>query len=739
MELQINHNKESMSVLTGIIVDVSGSMKRSISGKANGKGGSWARSIFNVVDKLIKHDVSSSNNVFAIGVGARKQETPLDLLNTVKKASPPYKESIRSKRDLLEETLTILENSGAPRVRTWAKMHVLLDCVKYSEVAMVLHMLKSEGSDFKRRFVFECLPEECREVKVTPANTTFGSGFGIAAGYFLGAATGPVGLLAASLIGAAVGAAGKHVKEKTKENYFEDQNANYQHQKTEREIREAIDKGMELAKDALDILNVSVMSVIPVQEAWDILHDCKGEEELTDKRVDELMETVEPHIYGRTPLMQAMMQSTELFAMSRFQRHDKLLFILSDGLPTDGYNPPLRELSELGVKIVCCYITDRNIFDPRRLYSIENVEWDDGAKFMFRMSSTITTQNIPRTIFVKRGWTVDITNNETRLFCQVNHPDTIDDVCDLARNVVCSQDALADALASVTLDVYVNKCNPKEDPRALTGFAAQRQEDGTCYANASAAVMHLSMHRIVGREGGYPEFIDLRDKIITGYGKDGANTLQVLQAFCPKCRLQCKNLGNDVLAAMKAITEKRPVVARFRLTEPEWELFSAFYRANPRGILSRSDLDIRQRWHGAELGGHAVVLTSYNSDGLRLMNSWGSEFADDGFFRVSSADVLGLEFIDVFWTLDNLWQSERDAFARYGAKKADEFMGKLRGLQQAAFRCPSCYNEAKVTQYSGNHSRVQCPCCRRSFQTKDGGEDLALNLYLTSLSYHDKK
>ncbi|KAL9986940.1 hypothetical protein ACROYT_G001158, partial [Oculina patagonica] len=262
---------------------------------------------------------------------------------------------------------------------------------------------------------------------------------------------------------------------------------------------------------------------------------------------------------------------------------------------------------------------------------------------MFRMSSTITTQEIPRTMFVKRGWKIDIDNNETRLFFQVNNPEIIKDVCDMAKNGVLSQDALSDILSSVDLDIYINQ--------ASEGFGAKKQHGGTCYANASAAVLHLAMKRIIGRDGGYPDFFELREKLIAEYGEDGARTIKVLKEICPRYRLQCKKV--DAVGAMKAVSAKRPVVVTFHLTGAQWDQFSKFYEENPKGILTRAYLDLKHH-SASKPGGHAVVLTSYDAESLRLMNSWGDDWADNGFFRVQNSDVLGLKFVDVFWTLNSL-------------------------------------------------------------------------------------
>jgi C1A family cysteine protease len=55
---------------------------------------------------------------------------------------------------------------------------------------------------------------------------------------------------------------------------------------------------------------------------------------------------------------------------------------------------------------------------------------------------------------------------------------------------------------------------------------------------------------------------------------------------------------------------------------------------------------------------------SYDDKSLRLLNSWGTNWADGGFFRVKDAKVLGLEFIDVFWNLEDLTDAENQAYLR---------------------------------------------------------------------------
>ncbi|KAJ8038526.1 hypothetical protein HOLleu_15975 [Holothuria leucospilota] len=473
--------------------------------------------------------------------------------------------------------------------------------------------------------------------------------------------------------------------------------------------------------------NVSVASsIFSVQKASNIVHGCVDEEQLTEFRIEELLKTVIPFIYGRTPLFRSLEQALEIFLDGRCRDHKKLLFVLSDGMPTDDRDKKqlFSKFRNADITVVSCFITRSHQVEPRRLHSVPGREWEDGAKFLFDFSSTIPTQLLPRTIFIKRGWKIDITNNETKLFLHVNHPDHIRDACDLARNVVCCQDALSDLLVSVSLDIYINQ--------STTGFPAQRQKGGTCYANASAAVLHMSMKRILGREGGYPDFNQLRQQLIDRYGEHGANTLGVLQMVCPHYRLRCREV--DMVGAMRAVTAKRPVVARFRLIDAEWDVFGEFYEKHPTSILTKSEIDISRRWPGIQTSGHAVVLTSYNSECLRLMNSWGADWGDMGFSRVQTAGVLGLEFFDVFWTEDDLTSSEKTYYAKHGSEVATKLMNSLTSLQFAEYQCPLCRQTSLVTEFKGQLLRAKCPKCHGEFRSDETGNISALNMYLTSLS-----
>lgn len=83
-------DKIRMATFTGVLLDVSGSMRQNAGDETNEKGGAWALSIFDVIDSLIKYDVSSDNHIFSVGVGANGSRPFFDVIKTVKEVKHIY-------------------------------------------------------------------------------------------------------------------------------------------------------------------------------------------------------------------------------------------------------------------------------------------------------------------------------------------------------------------------------------------------------------------------------------------------------------------------------------------------------------------------------------------------------------------------------------------------------------------------------------------------------------------------
>ena len=429
--------------LTGILLDVSWSMQKNIGSGIDEEGGPWAQSIFNVIDDLIEHELTSENRVFAIGVGA---ECPgKEIFDVIETLQPNQNTNRPATEDHINEILDILEGNGARNIRKWTcktDVKLIQNLLSDYMAKLTLQEFKSD-EQFVKKFVDEFLPRPCRDA--APTTPHAGVLFGLRK---VANGVGNATIWTASCFRSATREEIEEVVRKTKF-YLEDSSRVL---KTDVETSSKLESTPRILKDVgthsifsvqdapLILKDVGIHSIFSVQDVSRIIRRCVGEKglnELSKERKQELLKNVEPFIYGRTPLYESLEKAIELFEGDASKT--KLLFVLSDGLPTDGNNQDsikikqiTSKLREEKVNVVSCFISTSTNIDPKRLYNKIPPIWEPGgkgwvlgAKLMFSLSSKVSTQHLPRAILVKRGWTIDVGNNETKLFMQVNHPDNL--------------------------------------------------------------------------------------------------------------------------------------------------------------------------------------------------------------------------------------------------------------------------------------------------------------------------
>ncbi len=300
-------------------------------------------------------------------------------------------------------------------------------------------------------------------------------------------------------------------------------------------------------------------------------------------RIKELIDPIRPYIFGGTPMCKAIGDASGVFRFSGAK--SKVLLILSDGESGDG-NPRIiaRDLEDSNVIIVSCYLTDAHIPDSRCLVDKASPDWRDGRQTLFDISSTVRNVDPPVSFLVDFGWKLP-PSGESRLFVQTNSLDVVDELCKIVVAELTNPcDALVDLLQKVPLGMYINKENASFEP--------EKQVGGTCYAHAVATVFHLAMLRIVGRDEGNgslnPKFKQIKDRLITEYGKDGADTRNVLAKVSPEYRLHFKEVNE--IHARQALNHRRPLVATFFLRKNQWDKFTEFYKKTPKEILQRANV-----------------------------------------------------------------------------------------------------------------------------------------------------
>ncbi|XP_052084210.1 uncharacterized protein LOC127721490 [Mytilus californianus] len=653
-----------MPFLIGVLLDVSSSMK-SVFENFEEKDGKQSLSVFSVINDLVGKSVSPGNGVFAIGFGGKNVSTEFDILGSLQNFREKYDKEVDFQ--MYEKMLQNIY----PYIKDVSSIPV--DKIK-NHVPFYLIKLVSDGFNYSKE-----LRKTYKDTKLTNSE------------------------LLECLYSFSVG----KIPDKFKE----------------------IQRVVSQDKNIKELLLQNEIRTFDFTLAIEILRYWLEGKLLNDYRIRGIMGNIEPLIYGRPYLFQTLKKSVGVFSQTKYQNHEKFLLVLSTEGPSNEKNF-LEEIEEATkstrdkkITVVSCYISrsnEKDISQSRTLFGSVKEKWDIGARALFNLSSGISTKLLPHAIFRARNWKIETTNDEIKLFLQINDPDLIQEACNLASEVVGSQDALLDILGNISLAKYIMKTNDE--------FTAKNQVGGTCYANASAAVLHLAMQRVLKRTGGYPEFEDILKLLIDKYGEHGANTLTVLTDICPSYRLHCQSVKAD--EAIDAISKGRSLVARYSLTDVEWNIFCDFFKNNPKGILTKNELDIDKRIPGSETEGHAVVLTSFNSDCFRFMNSWGEEWGDLGFCRVKNEKVLGMEFIDVYWSLKDLYPEELEYFKNHGASLAKSLLQRFTDLNDKTYACPKCNSVSKVTEFTGTLSKACCPKCKKRFECSD---DIVMNLYLSSI------
>lgn len=140
---------------------------------------------------------------------------------------------------------------------------------------------------------------------------------------------------------------------------------------------------------------------------------------------------LEKVIFSSTPMCQVLQaiekRFVELQQKKSLAKLTKILCLVSDGLPTDGDPFPIVQQlhKEHHVQVVACYITNHDATMPKTIFEDESPDWDEGARRMFALASSVTIDPIYKDYLVSQGWTVP---PQGKLFFQLNRSDTLESI-----------------------------------------------------------------------------------------------------------------------------------------------------------------------------------------------------------------------------------------------------------------------------------------------------------------------
>jgi hypothetical protein len=141
------------------------------------------------------------------------------------------------------------------------------------------------------------------------------------------------------------------------------------------------------------------------------------------------------------------------------------------------------------------YLTSDRAVPRRRLYDQAAEGWNAGQRTLFGIAARVVGATHPIPLLASMGWEVP-SSGECALYATVCSAAALDEFFSLLLSArFGSADVLLDIIGRVRLDVYIDdehvrtRNNPSDQGWSMT-----------CYAHATAAVLHMALLRIVGRE-----------------------------------------------------------------------------------------------------------------------------------------------------------------------------------------------------------------------------------------------
>ncbi len=145
-----------------------------------------------------------------------------------------------------------------------------------------------------------------------------------------------------------------------------------------------------------------------------------------------IMDLFENFIYGYTPLCFGSQKAFEIF---QNREGKKILFIISDGLLNDIDKESAQEYIKiksnlLEVITICIYLNSSNKLNQKSFYNEIQSNFDEGAKFLFNISSKLNYHNNIIKFFIKKNWDIPL-NGTCKLFIEINNSEDLNQFINL--------------------------------------------------------------------------------------------------------------------------------------------------------------------------------------------------------------------------------------------------------------------------------------------------------------------
>jgi hypothetical protein len=269
-------------------------------------------------------------------------------------------------------------------------------------------------------------------------------------------------------------------------------------------------------------------------------------------------------------------------------------------------------------------------------------------------------------------------------------------------------------IVSMMTDLAAAKAR-KQFEETIQSFVAPDQKlENTCYAQAIAAALVIANQRTIHRPEKYPGFKRLRKDLVAEYGSNGAHADRVLNMYAPKFRFRVEKILYN-----QPIPSNATGICVVTISGKQWNHFRDFFQTNPKGVLETSNIGAfpsHESWDDLKCesmtkrrtkkrgsgytsrkkhtssskkycpecapehcgcNSHAVLLMGEDDDtydSIKLWNSWGPDWGDNGAFRIRNASVLRLR---TYILTPDISDEDRHEFFLTGMEEILRLAGRL--------------------------------------------------------------
>ena len=386
-----------------------------------------------------------------------------------------------------------------------------------------------------------------------------------------------------------------------------------------------------------------------------------------------IIDIFEKFIYGNTPLYKSCKKAFEIFESTKSTT--KILLIISDGLLNDTYNIEEAQ-NDIKTKIknceiitICIYLNSSDNDNKKTFYNKIQPNFDSGAKFLFKISSSLDYHNNIIKFFIDRDWNIP-KNGICKLFAEINNSEDLNQFIELLNQSIDFNDPIDKINAIITNSLFDKIVNDNY----IMQFKSEDQENEPfCWAYALSAVIYLRNCSIFGRK--IKKFEDILNEVKKEkekYYKDGKVLLkdypEMIGKILEKFKLKCKEVKPQ--EARIAVMKGRPCLCIMYLKENGMNFFNQFFfkNENKKEIFTKEKFGNIHNLADQKHKGHVVVLTSIEEKCLKFLNSYGEKWGDNGYFRLKNEKVFhesglgNLKFLDVYWDNSVLSKEEKELF-----------------------------------------------------------------------------